>query len=144
MLDQKVCYYVRLIILVRNGDSSQSLPQHQHQLPNPIFYYCEQRGNSFLHNCVACVYNWMFIRTAVIISYFVQHDHTRSFKCSLSRERYWRCPSFNDFCNVVVRIKVEYFEASTIPCTKGSDSYLHAYYLLSSQTWTVLQYSANR
>jgi len=139
----------------RNGGSSHSLPQHQHQLPNPIFYYREERGNNFLHNCGACVYNCTITNTAVITSYFVQQYHTPSLKCSLSRESYWRCPSlavFNDFLNVAVRIKVEHLEAFAILCTNGPLSicrprlygqYLLAYYLLSSQTWTVLQYWAN-
>ena len=106
----------------RNGGSSHSLPQHQHQLPNPIFCYCEEIGNNFLHNCGACVYNWMFISTAVITSYFVQQYHTPSLTCSLSRESYWRRPSlavFNDFFNVAVRINVEHFEAFAIWCTNG-------------------------
>jgi len=86
-LDQEVCYYVCLIILVRKGDSSHSLPQHQHQLPSPIFYYCEERGNNFLYSCGACVYNWMFINTAVITSYFVQQDHTPSLAQMFPKQR---------------------------------------------------------
>lgn len=81
----------------RNGGSSHSLPEHQNQLPNPIFYYCEERGNNSLHNCGACVYNCTFISTGVITSYFVQQYHTPSLRCSLSREIYGQCPSLCSF-----------------------------------------------